>query len=189
MIIIVPARIGSKRVPRKNLQVVGGKTLVRHALDLLYEHAPKGVRCILSTDDNDIANEAAGAWCPVRMRHPSAATDDAPMYKVIEDLGAHQDEWAMVVQPCNPFLSKQTLLLASVAPGYCEPMVSVDEEGKRNGIYVAKVSRWLDGKGLTPQEMWGGALQIRHKGPSVDINTPEDLARARALWAELYGES
>ena len=56
-ICIIPARGGSKRFPKKNLAKIGGKTLVRGAIDLALESNIFDT-VLLSSDDSNILNEA-----------------------------------------------------------------------------------------------------------------------------------
>jgi CMP-N-acetylneuraminic acid synthetase len=59
---IIPARGGSKRLPRKNLRPLGGRPLVRHTLDAAVESGCF-TRVVLSSDDDEIlaqADEVAG---------------------------------------------------------------------------------------------------------------------------------
>ena len=56
-IAIIPARGGSKGVPRKNLRLVGGKPLIAHTI--LQAKAAQGIeRVYVSTDDAEIAQVA-----------------------------------------------------------------------------------------------------------------------------------
>lgn len=81
---IVPARGGSKGVPRKNLRLVAGRSLLALAIE-----SARGARLvdrvIVSTDDEEIASVAReeGADVPF-MRPASLASDDAPAQPVIE---------------------------------------------------------------------------------------------------------
>lgn len=77
MLAVVPARGGSKGIPRKNLCKVGGLSLVAHvartvrALDWID-------RAVLTTDDPEIAEEGRRQGLEVPfMRPASLATDDA----------------------------------------------------------------------------------------------------------------
>ncbi len=75
---VVFARGGSKGVPRKNLQAVGGISLVGRAVDAAV--ACVGIdRVLVSTDDEEIVAvaEAHGAEAPWR-RPRELAADDAP---------------------------------------------------------------------------------------------------------------
>ena len=54
---IIPARGGSKRLPKKNLQILGGKPLVAHTLDTV-EQSQCFTKALLSSDDPDILEMA-----------------------------------------------------------------------------------------------------------------------------------
>lgn len=184
MIIVVPARGGSKRIPRKNLQIVGGMTLVRRALETA---CGLGERVILSTDDVEIAREAIGTDALVRFRSPRAATDSAPMGEVVRDLvdgnwftGSHV---VAVLQPTNPFIRAEHIRRCVWAmPGAA---VLTTESGQRVGLYMKSAQGWCE-QSSEPDRAWARATYIRNDGPSVDINTPEDLDQARRLWGEWW---
>lgn len=80
---LVPARGGSKGVPRKNLRPLGGKPLIAWTIEAAL--ATRGVtRIVVSTDDNDIAEtaKAFGAEVPF-LRPVELATDQAGMLGVV----------------------------------------------------------------------------------------------------------
>lgn len=80
---VVPARGGSKRLPGKNLKVVGGETLTRRALRTAAACSALDL-VVLSTDDDAIAAEAGGvARVEVLRRPPALATDDAAAHAVV----------------------------------------------------------------------------------------------------------
>jgi CMP-N-acetylneuraminic acid synthetase len=72
---LVPARGGSKGIPRKNLQLLAGRPLVAHAVQAGL-HARLVTRVVCSTDDREIAEAArlAGAEVPF-LRPPELAQD------------------------------------------------------------------------------------------------------------------
>lgn len=74
---VIPARGGSKSIPRKNLCPLAGRSLVARAADTALALAWID-RAIISTDDEEIAAEArrAGLDCPF-MRPPALAGDRA----------------------------------------------------------------------------------------------------------------
>jgi len=86
---LIPARGGSKSLPRKNLRPLGGHPLI--AYSIAAGLAARGVgRVIVSTDDEEIAAVARsyGAEVPfLRPRH--LAEDDTPDLPVVE----HALEW------------------------------------------------------------------------------------------------
>lgn len=106
---LVPARGGSKGLPGKNLAQVGGKTLVRRAV----EAGLAGgccTRLVCSTDDPAIAAEAraAGAEVPF-VRPPELSGDDVPGIDVILHALQHIEaelgrtiDLVIVLQPTSP---------------------------------------------------------------------------------------
>jgi N-acylneuraminate cytidylyltransferase len=75
---LIPARGGSKSVPRKNLLCVGGKPLVCHSIATALA-CTRITRTVVSTDDPEIARVARDAGAEVPFTRPAEyATDDAP---------------------------------------------------------------------------------------------------------------
>lgn len=72
---IIPARGGSKRIPRKNIRPFLGVPMLARAVAVL---AGSGVfdRIIVSTDDEEIAQVAAGAGAEVPFRRPAELAND-----------------------------------------------------------------------------------------------------------------
>jgi CMP-N-acetylneuraminic acid synthetase len=81
---IVPARGGSKGIPRKNLQLLGGKPLVAHAVGAA-TGAEAVSRVICSTDDPTIAEAAQRAGAEVPFLRPAELagddTEDLPVFE------------------------------------------------------------------------------------------------------------
>src|SRR5437588_3265971 len=75
VLVVVPARGGSKGIPRKNLQLLAGRPLVAHAVA-----AGLGAtlvnRIVCSTDDPDIAEAARAAGAEVPFLRPSNLAQD-----------------------------------------------------------------------------------------------------------------
>lgn len=110
-IAIIPARGGSKRIPRKNIKLFFGKPMIEYAINAAKE---TGLfeRIIISTDDDEIANLAAqfGAEVPF-CRPPNLADDFTPTTPVIQDainkfielFGTPQN--VCCIYPCVPLLT------------------------------------------------------------------------------------
>lgn len=87
---VIPARGGSRGIPRKNLQPVAGRPLIawtiQQALDCAY-----GLDVIVSTDDEEIAEVArfAGADVPF-LRPADLAEDDTPTEPVVRHALEHR---------------------------------------------------------------------------------------------------
>ena len=72
---LIPARGGSRSIPRKNVLVVGGKPLIAHSI--AQAHAAKHItRTIVSTDDAEIASVAKAFGAEVPFTRPSEFAQD-----------------------------------------------------------------------------------------------------------------
>ncbi|WP_271008562.1 pseudaminic acid cytidylyltransferase [Paucibacter sp. B51] len=88
-IAIVPARGGSKRIPRKNVRLFCGKPMIAWTLDAL---STSGCfdRILVSTDDDEVAEIARQWGADTPFRRPAQLADDhTPTLPVI----AHALEW------------------------------------------------------------------------------------------------
>lgn len=79
---IIPARGGSKGLPRKNVKPLGGIPLIAHTIQAAKKSHIK--RVIVSTDDDEIAEIARdwGAEVPFK-RPPEFSTDDSTSLSVL----------------------------------------------------------------------------------------------------------
>jgi pseudaminic acid cytidylyltransferase len=78
---IIPARGGSKRLPRKNILPFLGRPIIAHTIEAA---AASGcfTRILVSTEDTEIADAARAAGAKVHQRDPSLATDAATLIDV-----------------------------------------------------------------------------------------------------------
>lgn len=113
---IVPARGGSKSIPKKNIADLGGKPLISYCLKAAQE---SGVvdRIICTTDDEEIASVAKkyGAEIPF-MRPAELAQDDTPSIPVIEhalewlhENEGYKPEYVLLLQPTDPFVTPEQI--------------------------------------------------------------------------------
>ena len=80
---VIPARGGSKGIPRKNIKIFNGKPLISYTIETALK-SPSIDRVIVSTDDAEIAEIAKefGAEVPF-MRPAHLATDRSPTIETI----------------------------------------------------------------------------------------------------------
>lgn len=102
---IVPARGGSKGVPRKNVRTAAGRPLIAWTIAAAKAAATVD-RVILSSDDDEIIAAARQAGCDVPFVRPTAlASDTASMLDVvhhaIEQCGGDFG-WIVLLQPTSP---------------------------------------------------------------------------------------
>ena len=132
---VIPARGGSKGVPRKNIRAVCGKPLIAYTIQtaLAAEHLFR--RILVSTDDPEIAElcRRYGAEVPF-LRPADLANDKAPMIPVLQHAVRFAEEdanilfdWICLLQPTEPFRTvgdiEQALSLA--LKGECDSVISV----------------------------------------------------------------
>lgn len=100
VVALIPARGGSKGIPRKNLALLGGRTLLAWTLEAA--HAAETVsRVVVSTDDDEIA--AAAAPTEVLHRPEALAADDTPMLDVVKHaLQSTPCDVVVLLQPTSP---------------------------------------------------------------------------------------
>lgn len=105
-LIVVPARGGSKRLPRKNVLPLGGKPLILHAVDV---GLAAGAHVLVSTDDPEIkAVAAARPAATIDDRAVELAGDTVKVVDVIRalveraDIQARYDVIGMLLPTC-PF--------------------------------------------------------------------------------------
>lgn len=104
---LIPARGGSKSIPRKNIMPLAGKPLIGWTIDAA--RASFGIdRLVVSTEDEEIATVARqfGADIPF-MRPAELAADDtpsiAPVVHAIQQLPCY--DWLLLLQPTSPLRS------------------------------------------------------------------------------------
>lgn len=114
VVAIIPARGGSKGVPRKNVQRVGGVPLIARAVRAAAEAASVDL-IVVSTDDAEIAAVATAAGARVVTRPPELASDTASsesaVLHVLDELDAAGTSCATVVfvQATSPFVSSSAI--------------------------------------------------------------------------------
>jgi CMP-N,N'-diacetyllegionaminic acid synthase len=111
---LVPARGGSRRIERKNLVELGGKSLVRRALETCLQ-CQRLDAVALSSEDAEILAEADGLDAVIRVERPAElATDTARSFDVIlHALGAAEEQQGRrfggvaTVQCTSPFTAPE----------------------------------------------------------------------------------
>ncbi|WP_217181158.1 acylneuraminate cytidylyltransferase [Streptomyces sp. AC495_CC817] len=111
---IIPARGGSKQVPRKNVQRVGGVPLVARAVRTALA-VPSIDLVVVSTDDAEIADVARAAGATV-VERPAAlsgdtATSESAVLHALDELEAAGESIDVVafLQATSPFTSAEAL--------------------------------------------------------------------------------
>ena len=118
LLCIVPARGGSKRLPGKNLRLLGDRPLLDHTARVLTVAGLNEHPCLLSTDDEAIAARGRELGWQVPWLRPAAlATDqsvtiDAVLHALDWFAGKHGGDprRVMVLQPTSPLRGADCLV-------------------------------------------------------------------------------
>ncbi len=106
---LIPARGGSKGIPRKNLRELAGKPLIAWSIEAALKSCEID-RVVVSTDDEEIAEAARkyGAEVPF-MRPSELAQDDTPGICVqfhalewLRDRQGYMPDYSLLLQPTSP---------------------------------------------------------------------------------------
>ncbi|MDB4245820.1 acylneuraminate cytidylyltransferase family protein [Amylibacter sp.] len=100
---VIPARCGSKGIPKKNMKVLNGKPLVTYTIEAAL--ASNLDRVVVTTDCNEIAEISKICGAEVVMRSDDLSKDTTPTLPVIQDaIEKLQFECKAVVtlQPTSP---------------------------------------------------------------------------------------
>lgn len=127
---IIPARGGSKRIPGKNLCVVGGRALWRRAVD----SALPCTQIALSTDLDVSTGLALDIGFMVHHRRPEHATDEAQIETAMRDvLRGVACDVVVLLQPTSPFRTAAHVraALEMLTPGVDSVVSVVQDPGFR----------------------------------------------------------
>lgn len=102
---MVPARGGSKSIPKKNLALLGGRPMLDYGV-IAGQLSGSLDRIVCSTDDAEIAAQAKALGIEVDIRPEHLATDEAAVADVARDFVQRQGspDILVLIQPTSPFL-------------------------------------------------------------------------------------
>ncbi len=194
---LIPARGGSKAIPKKNIALLAEKPLLAYTCEAALE-SQRLTRVLLDTDDQEIADvgRACGVDVPF-MRPKDLAGDDTPILPVIQhalawlkDQQNFQVDVVVLLQPTSPLRrathidSAVDLLLDSDSDTVVS-VVTVPHNFNPNSVM-----RLDEGGYLTPFEAGPMILRRQDKPRVYARNGPAILAIRRETLEQntLYGE-
>lgn len=177
MLAVIPVRGGSKRIPGKNIKLLGNKPLIQYTLDATSVIFRKE-QVIVSTDSNEIKNVVNKlGWRVPFLRPKELSTDSAGTYEVLlhaidflEKKGEKHDV-LVLLQATSPFRNsdhiKEALALyepdldmvVSVKETSANPYYLLREENEEGYLVPSKTSP-LDKKDLPKVWELNGAIYI-----------------------------
>ncbi len=156
ILVIIPARGGSKGIPHKNIKPLAGKPLIQYTIDVARQIVTDEDICV-STDDQEIIKcvENYGLKVPF-VRPAELATDTAGTYEVLlhalgfyEKQGKYFDT-VILLQNTSPFRTAEQVkeaiqlykdgidMVVSVKECPANPYYCVFEENKDGYLHVCK---------------------------------------------------
>ena len=118
ILVVIPARGGSKGIPRKNIRLLNHKPLISYAINIA-QSSEYVDDVVVTTDDSEIALLSEKFGASVVRRSDELAGDDVPLDPVVYDAMVQKeklafDEYDIVItlQPTSPLLKTSTLDMA-----------------------------------------------------------------------------
>ena len=175
---LIPARGGSKGLPKKNIKPLDGKPLINHAVDFARNFTDDSNICI-STDCDEIIKCVEKYNLKVHFKRPSElASDSASTIDVIkhairfyESKGIFFD-LLVLLQPTTPFRKKEDLknmlelwdknfdLMVSVKESHDSPYFNLFEENSTNYLIKSKESKSIRRQDAPKVYAFNGSLYI-----------------------------
>jgi CMP-N,N'-diacetyllegionaminic acid synthase len=176
IVALIPARGGSKRLPRKNIKCLGGHPLIAYTIEVARQSKIfDGI--YVSTDDLETEAIAQYYGATVIRRPKDLARDDSPDIEWIRHALANipKSDYFMILRPTNPFREIEMLTMAwdeyedglwmkAVQPVSEHPgkMWIVPDEGKYMYNYDIVDSHSLPSQSLSKNVyIQNGSLEIR----------------------------
>jgi len=170
-LVIIPARGGSKGIPRKNVRLMAGQPLISYSIKNAINSLHK-LDVVVSTDDNEIARISSSYSAKVIMRPENLATDsvtlDPVIYHamtIIEKEKYIKYDVVITMQPTSPLLKTETLDSAidyfiknnfdTVLSGINKPHLSwTEKDGRIVPAYRKRLNRQYLPKNLLETPSW-----------------------------------
>lgn len=148
---IVPARGGSKSIPRKNIVPLRGKPLLAYTAETALA-AQNLTRVVLSTDDEEIAAVGRDYGLDVPfMRPPELARDDTTTLLVLQDVARRLEaegesyDAIFILQPTNPLRQVEDIdgAIELLATTGADSVIGFTDVGERHPARM----KFLDAQG------------------------------------------
>ncbi len=184
---IIPARGGSKGVPRKNVRLLNGKPLIAYSIEMALSVASAEDICV-TTDDDEVIEVAKSCGLEVPFKRPAhLASDSAGSYEVLlhalahyESIGRRYDA-VMLLQPTSPFRTSQHLkditslytpqldMVVSVGRSHQNPYFNLFEEKADGFLEKSKSGHYEGRQAVPPVYFYNGSLYL------INVNSLKEM--------------
>ncbi|WP_271271699.1 acylneuraminate cytidylyltransferase family protein [Aliamphritea hakodatensis] len=178
---LIPARGGSKRLPNKNIKVLGSKTLIELSISTAEESGCFN-KIVVSSDSDEILSLASKANAVTHPRSENASKDSASIIEVvletlnfIKSNGDETPDAIMILQPTSPFRTTESIIKAvdlfvsnsakhsvvSVSPAKPHPLwtKTLDKQGNISS-FISDFDETIQSQGLSDIYALNGLLYL-----------------------------
>jgi len=192
ILVVIPARGGSKGIPRKNLRLLGSKPLLYYSISTALS-SQFNLDVFVSSDDDEILNTAKKFGAKIHQRNPNIADDKTTLDPVIYDcyLFAKSKEektydLIITMQPTSPLLTVKSLdqaITSMIENSQIDTIIAAKDAThlswrKDKDGFKPNYTERLNRQYLTPEFTETGAFLITRQsiitensriGPNVDL--------------------
>jgi N-acylneuraminate cytidylyltransferase len=181
-LVVIPARGGSKGIPRKNIKLLNGKPLIHYTIEAA-QSIFDSTRICVSTEDFEINAIAKQTGLSYTYKRPEKlATDTSSSREVILDVIEHYQnqglkfETVILLQPTSPFRTSNHILEAiklyeysecemvvSVKETKCNPYFNLLEENELGNLELSKKGNFTSRQSAPKAYEYNGAIYIFSK--------------------------
>ena len=188
ILVIIPARGGSKGIPYKNIKELGGKPLICYSIDIARQLTVDYNICV-STDDDSIIKVVEDYGLKVPFKRPDyLATDTCGSNEVIQHAYKFYVEQGrlydaiILLQPTSPFRRTEDVkgaialyntaidMVVSVKETAANPYYNCYEEGSNGYLVISKgdgnLARRQD---APPVYEWNGAVYVKNPKRLIEV--------------------
>ena len=192
ILVIIPARGGSKGIPHKNVKELNGKPLICYSIDVARQLTTDENICV-STDDDVIIKVVEDYGLKVHFRRPAElATDNAGTNGVLlhalefyEKQGRKYDV-VVLLQPTSPFREAKSLkeavslytsdvdMVVSVKEAATNPYYNSFEEGAEGLLVISKGDGTIERRQDAPK-VWefNGSIYVINSTRLKEVGLPK----------------
>lgn len=176
LLVIIPARKGSKGIPGKNKKMLNGKPLIQYTIDVAKKIFPITSICI-STDDLDIQQIGIENGLNVPDLRPNYLSNDASsardviLYEVLKT--GRKIDTIVYLQPTSPLRTTQNIeeainlydrdlmdMLVSVTNTKANPYFNLFEEDENENLVLSKMHKSKSRQEAPAVFQFNGAIYI-----------------------------
>ena len=174
ILVVIPARGGSKRIPRKNLRLLGHKPLLFYSINNAL-NSKFGIDVFVSSEDDEILNTAEKFGAKTHKRNENIANDETTLDPVIYNCYLHaknieEKEYHIIatMQPTSPLLLTKSLdkaIQKIINDNEIDTIIAAKDAThlswkKENDKYLPNYTERVNRQYLTPEFIETGAFLI-----------------------------